>query len=265
MLTVCSSTEMKLHYEAYGEGHPLVILHGLFGSLGNWRTLSKTFSQFFHVFAIDQRNHGRSPHSAIFNYLVIAEDLHEFMQRQALSSAYLLGHSMGGKAAMRFAVTYPEMVDKLIIVDITPKTYPPGHEDVFAGLHALDLSALHSRQAADIALAKHLPDLSLRQFLLKNLERDASGSFRWRMNLDGIYKNYLEMLKQEKMSGTFPKPTLFIKGGNSAYIQERDIVTIREIFPQARLVSIPKTGHWVHAEAPQEFARIVLDFLAPQR
>ena len=252
---------MHLHHEAYGQGHPLIILHGLFGSQENWRTLSKAFSQYFQVFALDQRNHGHSPHSEVFTYEAMSEDLHEFMQKYALTSAYVLGHSMGGKVAMRFAVTYPDRVNKLVVVDIAPKVYPPSHDDVFAGLYALDLPTLRSRQDADAALARYLPDLALRQFLLKNLERDQSGTFRWRINLDGIRANYHEMLKSFEFTRMFTKPTLFIKGADSGYIEDNDLVTIREIFPHAQVVAIPGTGHWVHAEAPREFARIVMEFL----
>ena len=253
---------MELHFERYGQGHPLIILHGLFGSLDNWRTLSKTFAQSFQVFALDQRNHGRSPHSDMFNYQAMMEDVYEFMERRELPSAYILGHSMGGKVAMQFALTYPNMVDKLIVVDIAPKVYPPDHDNVFAGLYALNLATLRSRQEAEAGLAPHLPDLALRQFLLKNLEREDSGTFRWRINLDGIHRNYHEMLKTFTANGKFPKPTLFIRGENSGYIRDSDLITIREIFPAAQLTTIPNTGHWVHAEAPREFAQAVLHFLA---
>ena len=256
---------MELHYERYGQGHPLIILHGLFGSLENWRTLSKTFAQSFAVFALDQRNHGHSPHSEVFNYYAMMEDVREFIQRHELIPAHVLGHSMGGKVAMQFAVTYPDMVDKLVIVDIAPKVYPPGHDDVFAGLYALNLTTLRSRQEAEVGLALHLPDLSLRQFLLKNLEREDSGSFRWRINLDGIHRNYHEMLKTFAASRQFPKPTLFIRGADSGYIRDNDLFTIRDIFPAAQLTTIPNTGHWVHAEAPQEFAGIVSSFLQQSR
>lgn len=255
---------MQLHFERYGDGHPLIILHGLFGSLENWRTLSKTFAQSFQVLALDQRNHGRSPHSAVFNYRAMAEDLREFLQQQGLSSAYLLGHSMGGKTAMEFALAYPARVDKLIVVDIAPKAYPPGHDDVFTGLFALDVQTLRTRQEADATLARTIPDLTLRQFLLKNLERDVSGAFRWRINLEVIHNNYAEVLKGLEESGQFQHPTLFIRGENSGYIRAEDMSTIKTIFPQAQMVTIPDTGHWVHAEAPQEFARIVLNFLVRQ-
>ena len=256
-----NNTCMELHYECYGQGHPLIILHGLFGSLENWRMLGKAFAHSFQVFAIDQRNHGHSLHSEVFNYHVMTEDIREFIQRHKFKDTYLLGHSMGGKVAMQFALTYPDLVDRLVIVDIAPRVYPSGHDDVFAGLFACNPSTIRSRQEADAALAPYLPDLALRQFLLKNLERDETGTFKWRLNLEAIHRNYAEMLKTFTPIGKFHKPTLFIRGANSGYIRDQDFVTIKEIFPAVQLTTIPNTGHWVHAEAPQEFARIVMDFL----
>ena len=253
---------MQLHYEQSGEGHPLLILHGLFGSLENWRTLSKIFSRSFQVFALDQRNHGRSPHSNEFSYPVMVEDLREFMEEQELPSAHLIGHSMGGKTAMLFAATYPDLVDKLVVVDIAPKAYARGHDDVFHTLLSLDLSTLRSRQEADVAMAKTMPDLALRQFLLKNLDREETGSFRWRIALHEIHANYPEMIKELGLGQhRFVQPALFIRGAKSDYIKDSDIPSLKSIFPQAQVTTIPNTGHWVHAEAPQEFARAVLDFL----
>jgi pimeloyl-ACP methyl ester carboxylesterase len=191
----------------------------------------------------------------------MAEDLHEFMEDRNIQLASLLGHSMGGKVAMCFAVQYPDLVDKLVVVDIAPKVYPPGHDDVFAALYSFNPSEANSRQETDAALARHLPDLALRQFLLKNLERDASGKFRWRINLDAIYASYHEMLRSLDPEKTFSNPVLFIKGENSDYIREGDSIMIHAIFPSAQIVAIPGAGHWVHAEAPQEFTRVVLDFL----
>jgi len=252
---------MQLHYQSYGEGHPLIILHGFLGSLENWSTQSKIFGEFFKVFAVDQRNHGSSPHSEAFNYHVMAEDLREFMQQQSLSSAHLLGHSMGGKTAMQFAVTYPDKVDRLIVVDIAPKAYPPQYQEILDALRSLDLKTFRTRKEIDEVLAQKIPDFPMRQFLLKNLARDESGGFRWRMHLDAIYRNYEEMGKGLGTGRRFEKPTLFIKGGNSNYIQEGDGALIREIFPQSKIVPVPGAGHWVQIEAPQEFSKIVLDFL----
>lgn len=253
---------MQLHFEQSGKGHPLIILHGLFGSLENWRTLNKVFSHSFQVFALDQRNHGRSPHSSEFTYQAMAADLQEFMEEQELSSAHILGHSMGGKTAMLFALTFPDLVDKLIIVDIAPKAYPRGHDDVFDALFSLDPSTMKTRQEADAALAKKIPNLALRQFLLKNLDRTKSGTFHWRIALNEIYQSYSEMIKALTWdSQPFLQPTLFIKGVHSDYIQDSDKSTIKALFPHARIATIANAGHWVHAEAPQEFTRTVLSFL----
>lgn len=253
---------MYLNYQSYGKGgSSLIILHGLFGSLDNWHTLGKIFGEFFKVFTVDQRNHGRSPHSDIFNYAIMADDLKEFMQQQTLASTHLLGHSMGGKTAMQFAVTHPEKVDTLIVVDIAPRAYSPQHKEIFDALYSLDLRTFNTRKEVDEALARKLPGFSIRQFLLKNLARDESGGFRWKMNLDAIYRNYDELNKGLETDRRFEKPTLFIKGGNSDYIREGDIPLIKEIFPQVKIVTVSGAGHWVHAEALKEFCQIVLDFL----
>ncbi|MGE0682720.1 MAG: alpha/beta fold hydrolase [Candidatus Binatia bacterium] len=253
---------MQLHFEQSGQGHPLLILHGLFGSLENWRTLSKIFSRSFHVFALDQRNHGRSPHSVEFTYQAMADDLHEFMEEQELSSAYMLGHSMGGKTAMLFALTFPDLVDKLVVVDIAPKAYPRDHDDIFDALFSLDLTTIKTRQEADTALAKKIPDLALRQFLLKNLERTEADAFQWRIALNEIHQGYSEMIKAFAWnSQSFSQPTLFIRGAHSGYIKDSDKPAIKALFPHARTATIANAGHWVHAEAPQEFTRAVLDFL----
>jgi pimeloyl-ACP methyl ester carboxylesterase len=252
---------MHLYYQTYGEGHPLIILHGLFGSLENWHSLSKVFGEFFKVFAVDQRNHGRSPHSEVMNYTVMAEDILQLMQEQNLSSAHVLGHSMGAKTAMQLAITCPERVDTLVVVDMAPRTYPPHHREIFNALYSLNLKSFRTRKDIDEALTGKIPDFSTRQFLLKNLIPDEAGGFRWRMNLDAIYQNYDELLKGIETERKFEKPTLFIKGGNSPYIQDEDLLGIQKIFPRAEIRVVEGVGHWVHAEAPQEFSKIVLDFL----
>ncbi len=252
---------MQLNYQSYGEGHPLIILHGLFGSLDNWQTMSQKFGEFYKVFAVDQRNHGSSPHSDILNYQVMAEDLKEFLQSHNLPSTYLLGHSMGGKTAMQFAATYPEKVDKLIVVDIAPKVYNPQHDEIFEALCSLDLQTFSSRKEIDAALAQEIGSRAVRGFLLKNVARDDSGTFKWKMNLDAIYKNYNHINKGLETNRTFEKPTLFIKGERSDYIQEEDTAIIKELFPHATIVTIARAGHWVHAEAPTKFGRVVRDFL----
>lgn len=254
---------MELHYNTYGEaGRPLIILHGLLGASGNWHTLgSKAFGERFRVFAVDQRNHGRSPHSDAFDYTVMAEDLEGFMARHGLESAYLLGHSMGGKTAMHFALTRPEQVDRLVVVDIAPKAYPPHHTELFEALRALDLSAYTSRKEIDQALARRIASPAVRQFLLKNLQYNTDNGYRWQMNLEGIYGGYGAISEGLEGGHAFEKPALFVRGGQSDYIVDEDEADIRRFFPQAEIITIAEAGHWVHAEAPEAFAEVVLDFL----
>jgi len=256
-----SAQDMNLYHESYGAGQPLIILHGLFGSLDNWRTLSGRFGRHYRVFAVDLRNHGRSPHSEACNYELMAEDLRIFMDAHSIRSACLLGHSMGGKAAMQFAVTWPDRVEKLVIVDIAPKDYPPHHVEIIQSLISLDLKAYKGRTDIDGALKTSIPDQATRQFLLKNLVRDDAGFLRWKINLQAIAKNYCELIKGLDTDRSFKKATLFLKGQNSQYIRQEDFAKIARLFPRAELVTIPGAAHWVQADAPAEFLRVVLDFL----
>ncbi len=252
---------MQLNFHTYGTGFPIIILHGLFGSLDNWQTISRRLSEYFQVFAVDLRNHGRSPHSDVFNYKVMAEDLRELMQAQSLTRVHLLGHSMGGKTAMEFALSHPESVEKLIVVDIAPKVYPPSHIPIFKALLALDLSSCHDRQEVSNALAPAIPEPAVRQFLLKNLTRDDSGAFQWKLNLPVIYQNY-DLLNHGLENGrTFAGPVSFIKGSRSEYIENKDEAAIMHLFPIAGTITIPESGHWVHADAPEQFLKVALDFL----
>jgi esterase len=254
---------MLLYHQSYGEsGPPLIVLHGLFGSLANWHTLSKQWAANYQVLAIDQRNHGRSFHSKEFNYPTMAADLYYFHQHYQLPPVYLLGHSMGGKTAMQFALTYPTLVSKLIVVDIAPRPYLPHFQYIFDLLMALDLEQFSSRQEVDMALETQIPEFSLRQFLLKNLTRDDHNKFVWRMNLQVIADNYEALNQPLQGQGTYQGPTLFIRGGRSSYISDADEVLINTIFPLAQIVTVPDAGHWVHADAPQALATIVNEFLA---
>lgn len=252
---------MQLHHLIYGTGYPLIILHGLFGSLDNWHTLSKNFSEHYKVFSLDQRNHGRSPHSDEFNYSVMAQDLAVFLEQRNLSEVYLLGHSMGGKVAMEFAFKSPEKVAKLIVADIAPKDYPPSHQTLLETLLSIDLTQFTSRKDIDTSLTTKIPDFGVRQFILKNIYLNDAGIFTWKMNLSGIYKNYAVLSQNITRDKTFSRPTLFIRGEKSPYIQESDYPLINSLFTQAKIVSMPNVGHWVHAEAPKEFYRIVMEFL----
>lgn len=253
---------MDLHFKTFGEGDPLIILHGLFGTSDNWQTLGKRFAQNYMVYLVDQRNHGRSPHDPIMDYPHMADDLRAFMQDNGIHRAHILGHSMGGKTAMEFALRNPDMTDRVIIVDIAPKTYEPGHYEIFAALRAMEPQQLADRQEADQILAEHIPDKGIRMFLLKNLTRNKEGGFRWKMNLEAIYQNYERILQRPTGEKPFHGEVLFIRGEYSHYIQPGDNQLIHSYFPHARIEGIPGAGHWVHAEAPDELHRMVTGFLA---
>jgi esterase len=252
---------MNLHFEAVGEGPPLIILHGLLGSADNWRSMSRRLGAHYKVFAIDLRNHGRSPHSDIFDYDVMTADLREFMEQQALRRIMLLGHSIGGKVAMQFALDYSEQVDRLVIVDIAPKPYELSERYILEALRSLDLTRYKSFADVDAALAEEVSGESLRQFLLKNLARDENGRLRWKAHLEAIDRNYDKLARGVGPERTFDKPTLFIRGGRSNYIGDDDVPLIRQIFPQADIATLPEAGHWVHVDLPEEFFQTVLNFL----
>jgi esterase len=252
---------MNLHFEAVGEGRPLIILHGLLGSADNWRSMSRRLGAHYKVLAVDLRNHGRSPHSDIFDYDVMVADLREFVEQQALTRIMLLGHSIGGKVAMQFAIDYSEQVDRLVIVDIGPKPYEPSQRYILEALRSLDLTRCKSFADVDAALAADVSSESLRQFLLKNLARDENGRLRWKVHLEAIYRNYDKLARGLAPERSFDKPTLFIRGGRSNYIEDDDALLIRQIFPGAEIATLPDAGHWIHVDAPEEFFQTVLNFL----
>ena len=254
---------LYLNHKTYGSrGHPLIILHGLLGMLDNWQTQSKLYAEAgMKVYAIDQRNHGKSPHRDVFNFEAMARDAHDFMNQHAIASAYVLGHSMGGKTAMQFALTYPELVDKLVVVDVAPKKYPAAHDEILDAMASLKLNQFITRQEADNEIAKRLPKYSLRQFVLKNLARAESGELKWKVNLPVIKKHYPEIAGDITVDGVFAKPTLFIKGGRSNYIRQSDEKRMHKLFPTSTILTLPDAGHWIHAEKPEEFGKVVLKFL----
>lgn len=252
---------MDLNYKEFGHGDPLIILHGLFGTLDNWQTMAQKLAEHFTVFIVDQRNHGRSPHTEEHGYTCMAEDLHDFMTSKWIYKANLLGHSMGGKTVMRFATEYPDMVDKLIVADIAPKSYPDTHSGIFNALMSIDLSTVTARKEVEEILKESISSMAIRQFLLKNLTRDKSHKYRWKMNLPVLYKYYSNILKFDLGHEVFEGDTLFIRGGQSAYIQDEDMDDIREYFPSAQLKTIDNAGHWLHAEAPATFLDITGEFL----
>jgi pimeloyl-ACP methyl ester carboxylesterase len=253
---------MDLFYNQYGrEGPPLLILHGLLGANGNWHTLSRTaFQAVATVYAVDQRNHGRSPHVDRIDYPSMAADVAAFVEQHDLGQAHLLGHSMGGKTAMETALTYPERVSRLIVVDMAPKEYAPRHTDLLAALARIDPTDYDSRDEIDAVLAEDVPEWDMRQFLLKNLEYDGD-RYTWKMNLDAIRRHYDDINATITRDATFEGPTLFVRGADSDYIADEDVPAIRERFPNAELVTIADAGHWVHADRPDALAEVVTDFL----
>lgn len=252
---------MELHFEASGNGEPLIVLHGLFGSLDNWRSISARLSGQFTVFALDQRNHGGSAHVAQMDYALMGQDVIEFLDMRGLPQANVLGHSMGGKTAMQLALSHPDRVKKLIVADIAPRTYPPWHQEMITGMLNLDLEHFESRAQIEAALAPAVPDLPTRRFLLKNVVRTEGKGFRWRIGLQQIQANY-SLLTEAVISGEpFPKPVLFIRGGKSDYLLETDVPEIRRLFPKAEIKTVANADHLVHTQSPDQFVNLVTEFL----
>jgi esterase len=252
---------MQLNFQRHGEGFPLIILHGLFGSLDNWQNIARNLGQSFQVFTVDLRNHGHSPHHDDFNYAIMIEDLREFMATQQLPRAHVMGHSMGGKTAMHFALRHPEQVEKLIVVDMAPRAYAPAHGPIFKALLALNLGSFRERSEIFDALAPAIPEIAMRQFLVKNVMRDEAGTFRWKMNLLVLHRNYDELNYAIQPDRSFDGPVLFIKGEQSDYLAESDVALIHKLFPRTNMKTVAQAGHWVHAEAPEELGKMVCNFL----
>jgi pimeloyl-ACP methyl ester carboxylesterase len=252
---------MKLHYKKIGTGRPLIILHGLFGSLDNWMTLAKKWSKDFEVYLVDQRNHGQSPHSTEFSYPLMAEDLRELMDQLKLEHAILLGHSMGGKTVMEFSMKYPDRVERLIVVDIAPVSYTVHHYAVIDALKNVPLSEISSRKEAERYLTKYISDFGTRQFLLKNLYWEDKGKLAWRFNLEVLANEIIPISEYAVVEGEFGKEIVFIAGAKSNYILPEYAVKIKAKFPNYKLESIAGAGHWVHAEKMNEFSEIVMNFL----
>lgn len=251
---------MKLNYKSFGRGDPLIILHGLFGMLDNWQSIAKRLAEDYSVFIVDQRDHGKSPHTAEINYALMAEDLRIFMEANWLHEAVIIGHSMGGKTAMQFALSNDDMVEKLIVVDIAPKAYAGSHQTIFEALQAVPIDELESRQQAEEILRNYIVNDGVIQFLLKNLKRKKTGAYRWKMNLDTIQASYQNIL-DDIAGDSIDCPTLFIQGGHSEYIQESDHEKIKSLFPNTVIKKVADAGHWVHAEAPKEVIRLIKAFV----
>jgi esterase len=266
---------MELFFRQLGSGEPIIILHGLYGSADNWHSIGLELAKDNSVFMVDQRNHGNSPHHPEHNYDILSNDLYEFMLKHNLNKSFIIGHSMGGKTALAFGLKYPERVIKMIVVDISPLGYDTGsnspeatgHERIIRALQQINTDLITSRKDADKLLQPAISVLSIRQFLLKNLKRTPDGRYRWALNIQALAENlpaiFAGIIRENE---TAPRiiphfPLLFLKGELSGYISSRDEEAIHHYFPWAKLVVIPGTGHWVHAEQPIAFLKAVRNFI----
>lgn len=267
---------MKLFYRKFGQGAPIIILHGLYGSSDNWVTIGRALSEQYEVWLLDQRNHGQSPHSSEHNYELMQEDLLEFLNEHQIEKTVLIGHSMGGKTAMRFAVNYPERLNYLIIIDIAPKSYlfslsspseSINHKIIIEALLDVDFGRVSERSDVDDFLSKKIKNKKIRQFLMKNVKRKDKTSFEWSLNLVALHKNIENILNGFTLSGAklgdeiTGFPVLFVKGANSDYILEDDKDSIEGIFPYAEFATIQNAGHWLHAEQPDDLLRLIKNFI----
>ncbi|MGY8977068.1 MAG: alpha/beta fold hydrolase [Cytophagales bacterium] len=252
---------MKLHFKKFGSGPPLIILHGVFGSSDNWKTLANHLMITFEVYLVDQRNHGLSPHSDDLNYQVMTDDLKELLHNAQIEKCCLLGHSMGGKTAMNFAVQYPEKIMKLIIIDIAPKRYPPHHQNILQGVDSLKINEINTRKEADDLLSTTINNSGIRQFILKNLSRNPEGLFYWKINWKAIEDNIQAIGAPLLSHDLFTGEVLFIRGAQSDYILNEDEPLLKKHFPNAVLMTIQKAGHWVHAEQPAQLLALINQFI----
>ncbi len=251
-----------IHSKIEGEGKPLLIIHGFLGMSDNWKTLGQQFvADGFQVHLLDMRNHGRSFHSDVFSYEVMAQDVYDYCKANNLQKVDAIGHSMGGKVAMLFAANYPEFIEKLIVADIGPKFYPQHHQTILEGLNAVDFSVKPSRGEVEETLSRYIPDFGTRQFLLKSLYWIEPGQLAFRFNLSVFNDNLDSIGRPMPKTATFQNPTLFIRGGNSDYILDQDYPNIFHHFPNSKIETIPNTGHWLHAEEPKMFYQISSSFL----
>ena len=266
---------MKLFFRKLGSGPPLIIIHGLYGSSDNWISIGKSLAENYTVHLIDQRNHGQSPHDDIHDYPSMRDDLIEFMDQQDIPKAILIGHSMGGKTAMYLAESNPERIEALIIIDIAPTPYlveeragqALSHKEIMEGMLAVDFSLAGTREDVDRQLSRSIEPARVRGFLLKNVSRTDGGELRWKLNLQALYsnlENVLGGLDPAKYSGgeeIAGFPVLFIRGQRSGYITDNDILVIRQIFPMARVTTLPDAGHWLHVEQPTLLLKTIRYFL----
>ena len=252
---------MLLNHRERGSGSAVVLMHGMFGSLGNLGSVARALGENFRTLNVDLRNHGGSPHDPLMDLPSMAADVVATLDSLGVERAALLGHSLGGKVAMQAALSYPERVAKLVVADIAPVRYVQSHSPIIEALGVIEQSEIGDRKEADSILAAYENDLGVRGFLLQNLLRGEDGKYRLRLNLSAIAAHYFQGLMAAPEGDHYDQPTLFIKGENSAYIQSKHRDKIRRLFPRSSVEVIGGTGHWLHAEKPQEFNQLVEQFM----
>lgn len=253
---------MLLNHKIYGEGPKAVyILHGIFGMLDNWHFVAGKLSEKgFKVITSDARNHGNSFHTKEMNFDLMADDLAHLLEHNGDESAVIIGHSMGGKTAMRFAQKFPELTKSLVVIDIAAKGYPPGHTNYFKAFESIDFSEINSRKHADEAFMNYEDNISVRQFLLKNITPTDSG-YRLKLNVSAIKMGYEEIIGPFELHRSFEGPVLIIKGENSGYIKLDDAEKFYSVYPGCQIETIKNAGHWVHADNPDDFIKVATDFI----
>ena len=252
---------MLLNYQQSGQGPDVVLIHGLFGSLENLNVIAKALAENYTVTNVDLRNHGRSFHSETMNYEVMADDIYNLLKNLNISNAHIIGHSMGGKAAMQLALKHKDVVNKLVVLDISPVANKPRHSAIFAGLNEVAESNVADRKAADLLLAKHIDEMGVRQFLLKSFAKNDQGQYQWRFNLDVLNQQYENILSQLDENDSCLCDTLFVKGNDSDYILAEHRPMIISLFPNAKAKVIHGAGHWLHAQKPLAVNKAISDFL----
>ena len=251
-----------LHSKIVGSGEKhLLVFHGLFGQLDNWSTIGKQFGEHFTTHLIDLRNHGRSFHHNDSSLATMTQDIVNYMDANAIEKAHLLGHSLGGRIVIDFAMIHQNRLDHLIVADMAPKAYQPHHNAIFKALKSVNFDAIETRKDVETVLSQYIPEIGVRQFLLKNVYNAENGKYAFRFNLDVLDQFYQEMIGSELLKGKFDGPTLFLGGANSNYILPEDEMMIKERFPNAEIKKIANAGHWLHAENPKDFMAKILDFL----
>jgi len=263
---------MKINYKNFGKGKPLIILHGLYGSSDNWYSVAKELSGKFMVYLPDARNHGKSGHTQNHDYESMKEDLLDFIKQHDIVHPIIIGHSMGGKTAMQFALDHPEKLKKLVVVDISPRDYSEtekagekglSHAHIINALKNIDLSKVDKRSDAEEQLSREISSKPVRQFLLKNLEREKNGGYHWLLNLEALSNDLPKILGgiNDNTGKQFDGSTLFIRGELSSYITDNDLQEIKSFFPAAKVQTVKNAGHWIHAENPGEFLGILSGFI----